>query len=472
MVPPFGHIYGSYRHLYRKGFLNPPLSIAYIAAAATSAGHTVKIIDGEAENLSDQEMIIQAAEFGPDLLAYTATSVDFDRVLNLAEEMKKTFTAVPSIIGGTHVNIFGAEILEQSDTFDFACIGDGEDLIVELMEALDAGGGKRFGDIPGLIHRVDGKVAVNELRPVERNIDRYPFPRRDLLNNDLYIRGVPYNGYQKTAALISSRGCPYSCIYCAVKNIHGGSRVRLRTSENVLDEVESVVKDFGIRHISFNDDCLTLDRKRMLEFCAGIASRNLHFTWEGLSRADLVDRDLLKTMFDAGFVRISFGIESGNPELLRMIDKRETLEQIQEAFRIAKEVGIVTRGSVIIGLPYETRGTVMDTFNFITKLKGIDQVVINILQPYPGTKVREMVLAGEGGTRFLDSPDTCKNLQRFGSATVAVNDLGPGDLIYLQKLGFLRFYLRPRVVFNNLRLTGVKTFTGEAFNFMRSILGI
>lgn len=474
ICPNYTSIYGSYRYIYRKGFLNPPLSLCYLAASLEQAGHIARIIDGEAEYLSLEEIIAIAQNFGPDLTALTATSIDFNKACKLAEALKQQCPKVPIVLGGTHVNIFGVKAIEQTPAIDFACIGDGEDLIVELVESLTNGAGKkeRFDKIPGLIYREGNKVVLNSFRKIEENIDRYPPPSRHLLKSDLYYRAVPYRGYQVTAAAMSSRGCPFNCIFCAVKNIYGGTRVRLRSVENVLNELEQIVKEMGITHVSFNDDCLTINRKRMLAICEGIHKRDLKFTWEGLSRADLLDRELLQSMKDAGFVRISIGIESGNPEIMKVIKKQETLQQIEEVINIARELGIVTRGSVIIGNPYETRETIMDTFHLINKIKALDQAVINILQPYPGTEVREMVMRGEGGTRFVGDENSIERLQRFGSSSVAVNELTPDRLIRLQKYGFIRFYIRPRTIIRNLKITGIKKFIQDSLSFLRSIINI
>jgi radical SAM superfamily enzyme YgiQ (UPF0313 family) len=470
LVSHYANIYGKYRPLYKRGFVNPPLSLAYLAAALIKAGHSVKIIDGEAENLSAAAIISRCRDFDPQLIGLTATSVDFNLCRQMAERLKKDLPAVPVILGGTHLNIFGAQVLKENPVFDFGCIGDGEDLLVELAAALSEAS-VNLKDIPGLIYRHGEEVIQNRHRPLETQIDRYPFPARHLLNNELYYRSVPHRGYQVTAAVMSSRGCPYSCVYCAVENIYGGARLRLRSAANVLDELEEIVNHFGIRHLAFNDDCLTVDRQRVLELCRGIKERRLHFTWEGLSRADLLDKELVQAMKATGFVRISIGIESGNPRILKVLRKGETLEQIRQGIRIAKEAGIVTRGSAIIGSPYETRETIADTFRFVNGLKELDQVVINILQPYPGTRVREMVLNGEGGCRFLGSRENNENLQRFGRALIEVNGLTPRHLINLQRSGFLRFYLRPQAIYNNLRLCGLRPFISDSLGFLRSMVG-
>lgn len=472
IVPSYADIYGSYQHLYRKGFVNPPLQLAYLAAALEQKGHKATIIDGEAAQLTIQQIIDQVTKLAPQLIGLSATSIDFDRCVKLSRAIKGVLPKVPIVVGGTHVNIFREQVLEENPEFDLACLGDGEDLIVELAAAIEGDSQSGLDTIPGLVHRQDGQVTRNPDRPLEMHIDRYPFPARHLLDNLAYYRSVPKRGYLTTAAFMSSRGCPFNCVYCAVKKIHGGTRVRLRSASNVLDELEHITKNMGITHVAFNDDCLTLDRQRILDICQGIKQRGLSFTWEGLSRADMVDLELLQTMRRAGFVRMSLGIESGNPQILKVIQKNETLEQISEAFRMARAADIVTRGSVILGNPYETKSTVWDTLRFITKLKGLDQAVINILQPYPGTKVRDMVLSGEGGSRLIGSSDRFDDLQRFGTSRVEVNDLTSHDLVRLQKVGFALFYLRPRIILRNLKLAGWRGFYQDATGFARSLLGI
>ena len=472
IISPTASVYGNYKKLYKRGFLNPPIHLCYLASAIEKAGHEVRIVDGDAELLNITEVVALAGDYRPDLIGITATSIDFEIAETIVRLLKIKYPEIPIIIGGTHCNIFRKRVLDSNPAIDFACIGDGEDLIVELLDALQDKDEKSLGLIKGLIYRRNGTVVQNPDRKIKKDIDVYPFPARHHLKNELYYRAVPHQGYKTTTAFMSSRGCPYNCIYCAVKNITGGKVVRLRSSENVVEELDYIVNKMKITHISFNDDCLTLSKKRIYEICEGIRRRGLKFTWEGLSRADLVDKLLLKTMRDAGFIRISYGIESGNPEILKVLNKSETLEQIEEAFRITSEIGIVTRGSVIIGSPYETRQKVKETFRFIRKIKGLDQVVINIMQPYPGTKVRDMFLNGKGGTRYLCNPDDLNRLQRFGSASISVNDLSSRDLVFFQKLGFLMFYLRPKTMINNLRISGWDVFFQDGASFIRSVFGI
>jgi radical SAM superfamily enzyme YgiQ (UPF0313 family) len=464
IAPPFSNVYGNFKSIMKYGFLNPPLGLCYLSASLKRAGHQALVLDCEAQGLNMAKIFEIVAREQPDLIGLTATSPELANALTIAAELKTRLT-IPIVFGGVHVTIFKDELLRDNPAVDFGAVGEGEETIVQLLEALDQP--RTFSSIQGLIYREKDEIRVNPLRPLIQDLNSLPFPDRSGQAPDLYFRNVPSVGYQTTAAFMSSRGCPCHCTYCAIDQIPGWRRVRYRSARNVVDEIEFLVRDLKIKHISFNDDVLTMNRARVYDICEEIHRRNLQVTWEGLSRADCVDLNLLKTMRAAGFVRISYGIESGNPEILKSTCKNETLEQISEAFRLTRQAGIIARGSLIIGLPFENRRTVEDSFQFVNNLEGIDQVIINILQPYPGTKVRELVQQGVGGSRLL--ADDMSELRRFGNASVEVNDLTRNRLIMLQKIGLLRFYLRPRVIWRHLQFYHPKAFLMDSLAFLQSI---
>lgn len=464
IAPPFSSVYGNFKSIMKYGFLNPPLGLCYLSASLKRAGHQARVLDCEAQGLNITKILEIVAQDRPDLIGITATSPELANALAIAAELKAK-VKIPIVFGGVHVTIFKEQLLRDHPAVDFGVVGEGEETIVELLESLDRP--QNYPAIQGLIFRDGAEIRQNPLRPLIPDLNLLPFPDRSGQPPELYFRNVPVAGYQTTAAFMSSRGCPCHCTYCAIEQIPGWRRVRYRSAENVVDEIEYLVRELKIQHISFNDDVLTMNRARVYDICREIHRRNLKFTWEGLSRADCVDLNLLKTMRAAGFVRISYGIESGNPDILKSTCKNETLEQIAEAFRITREAGIIARGSLIIGLPFENRRTVEDSFRFVNRLEGIDQVIINILQPYPGTKVRDMVQQGVGGSRLL--ADDMSELRRFGNASVEVNDLTRNRLIMLQKIGLLRFYLRPRVIWRHLQFYHPKAFLMDGLAFLQSI---
>ena len=467
VAPPYGEIYGSFRKTLKYGFLNPPLSLGYLASSLESKGHTVDMIDAETMMLTNKSLseILTRERYG--LIGITATTPDFHKALELAKLIKER-SDIHIVLGGMHATIFRKDILAENIYFDSLVVGEGENTICELADSIE--NKKDLKNIKSLIFRKGDEIAENELRQVEENIDKFPFPSRNMMKNELYLRSIPKKGYVRTTAFMSSRGCPYKCIYCAIEKIPGSKKIRYRSPENIVEELDIIINKFGIKHISFNDDVLTLNKERMYEICRLIKKNGLKFTWEGLGRADNIDRELLLAMKDAGFIRISYGIESGNEDILKMVQKGETLEEIRKAYEITKSTGIVARGSMIIGLPYETRKTVLNSFKFINSLKGLDQVIINIASPYPGTKLRDMVLDGTGGTKLLTKG--LSDLRRFDNAVISVNDLEPNDLIKLQKKGLLGFYLRPHIVIRNLQINHWRSFFIDSTLFIRSIFGI
>jgi len=169
IVSSFGRIYGSYKRIYKRGFLNPPLNLCYLASSIEKEGHTAKIVDAEAEGLSINEILNIAKLFKPDLIGITATSVDFDGAVPIIKMLKQKMPDVPIIIGGTHISIFENEVLEQIPEIDYGCIGDGEDLILELIDTMLQGNNEEIDNIKGLIYRKDGKIIQNSSRPMERD---------------------------------------------------------------------------------------------------------------------------------------------------------------------------------------------------------------------------------------------------------------------------------------------------------------
>ena len=182
-----------------------------------------------------------------------------------------------------------------------------------------------------------------------------------------------------------------------------GRTVRYRSAENMLREFEEIIEVSRFRHFIFNDDTLTVNRQRLMELLQGIIKRNFHITFECETHANLLDRELVALMKEAGLVRINIGIESGDPEILKKLKTGITLDDVKTSLRLLKSFGIETRGSVIIGSPYERRETVLRTLKFVADLKDLDQPYINIAAPYPGTAMREMALRGEGGSKLLST---------------------------------------------------------------------
>lgn len=443
----------------------PPLGVCYLASCImqNNPDDEVKIVDAEADGKNINMVVEEAAGYAPHLIGITSTTPIFHQAKKLAVELKKRINSL-IIVGGSHPTVMPLETMQECPAFDFCIVGEGENTIVELIEAIRSG--DSFSGIKGLVFRQNGQIIRNQARPLVKDLDSIPLPRRNLLKLDRYLWGVPNKGIVKFTTIMTFRGCPFKCIFCSARNVFG-TTVRKRDALKVVDEIEDLLRTEGIDHFSFIDDTLTLDKVQVKKICEEIKRRGLKITFEGFTRANTVDEEILSIMKDAGLVRLSFGIESGNPEILRKMKKGITLEQIKRAYEITKSVGIETRGSAMIGFPYETKKTVMQTLRFIKSLDKCDQIYLNITTPYPGTELYDMALRGEGGVRLLTRDFS--EYKRYGGPVMEVNDLTKEDLIWLQKKGFRMFYLTPKRIFYNIKRAGIKAGIKNAIAFVKSV---
>lgn len=462
--PPWADVYGNYKAAAKVGVLYPPLGLCYLASSLEKGGHDVKIIDAEVEGMDIPKLLKIVKSYSPDLVGITSTTPIFHQAKKLAEGIKKEMS-IPIVIGGPHTTVMPEQSMAACNAFDYGIYGEGERTISEFTHALEDG--ETLNNIEGLLFRANGKVVKNKPVKFEPNLDAIPFPNRSLLDIDKYLWSVPKKGIVKFTTIMTSRGCPFNCIFCSQRTMFG-TNVRYRTPGNILDEIEHIVNDLKINHIQFIDDTLTLKKDRVYEICKGILERGINVTWEGWTRANSVDEEMLRLMKRAGFIRVAFGIESGNPDILKVVKKGVTLEQVKNAFKIAKKVGLETRGSVMLGHPYETKKTAMDTLNFIKNLKDCDQVHLNITTPYPGTELYRIAQNSEGGMRLLTNDFS--EYKRYGDAVIEVNDLTREDLIRYQRKGFLMFYLKPRRIWYNLKRAGLKAGVKNSIAFLKSII--
>lgn len=463
IYPPWIKIYDKYQSAAKLECVSPPLGLCYLASPLIKEQHTVRIIDAESENWQIEKVVKEGLDWNPDLIGLTSTTPIFHTVKKIARLFKKK-TKVPIVIGGVHITIMRNQVLKGCKDFDFGVFGEGEKTIVELVRALDQK--KGLENILGLIYRRGKEVVQNAPRPLKENLDLIPFPDRRLLNLEHYKHSLPGKGFIRYANIFTSRGCPYRCIFCSQHTMFG-RKVRYRSVENVIAELELMINELKIRHIIFMDETLSLNPDRLRGICESIIKKNLKFTWEGWTRANTIDESLLRLMKKAGMIRISFGIESGDPKILKVIKKGITLSEIRKAYKIAKKVGLETRGSLIIGHPYETKKKVLRSLRFVKSLKECDQLYLNICVPYPGTELYEIAQKGEGGMRLL-TKDFSK-YKRYGEPVIEVNDLKKRDLVKLQRKGLWMFYLTLGRIRYNLKRAGWKAAVKNTVAFLRSI---
>jgi radical SAM superfamily enzyme YgiQ (UPF0313 family) len=432
--PSHGEVYGK---------LTPPdhphLGLAYIAAVLEAERHAVRIIDIDAEALTYDNLgkIIEIEK--PELVGITATTPVFYSALKMAEIVRKNSSAY-TVIGGIHATLMPVECAESS-FIDFVVVGEGEKTIIELVNSIL--NKSDFANIKGLTYKKGKEIIQNEAREPIQDLDAIPFPARHLFKNQKYT--YPDALRYPASPIITSRGCPGNCTFCTAKFLHG-KRFRCRSAENVLDEIELLIKDYGVREIHIWDDNFITNRNRVFAFRDGIIKRNIKvlFSFPNGIRADFINRDILKALKDFGTYSVAIGVESGNQNILDMIQKGIKLEQIENAFELAKEMKLETWGFFLLGLPGEDKNTMKDTIDFAIKLDP-DIAKFHVLKPFPKSVVYDQLKA-QG--LIVD-----ENYIHYGIHTKPVHrlpDVSQEELLEWQQKAYRRFYMRPSKILKEI----------------------
>ena len=445
LFPRWTGEYGIFACFAKKAGVYPP-NLAYLAAIAENLGHEVRIIDGQVEDISLDEMVERTLMFTPDLIGVTAATPFFHIVGELAEKLKQTIRNIPIMVGGPHITVLKEEAFDS--VFDYAFIGEADESFPSFLERYEKG--EDISEVRGILFRERGKVRfTGEAEPIY-DLDALPLPARHLLKVDKYKIGT-LQGTKVFTSIMTMRGCPFKCIFCSTDVF--GKKVRKRSPKLVVDEIKSVVNDYNIRHFIILDDTLTLDRKHILEICDLIEEEKLDITFEGSTRANLVDEELISRMATAGLIRLSFGLESVDENIRRIMRKEVPLESHIIANKLTNKYDIETLNSCMIGLPGETLDTVKKTLSFLRDSREIKQANISIAVPYPGTELYEMAKRGDCELKLL--VDDFSKFRRYNAAVMSVGDLSPEDLIKLQNDAFASIYLAPWRLIPMLKKSGI-----------------
>lgn len=361
----------------RQGAL-PPLGISYIASALEKTGHTVKILDAIALNLVSGEIRRNIEAFSPRIVGITAMTSTVFGALDAAA-MAKEFGSI-TVLGGPQLSIYPDETLSYPYV-DYGINGEGELAMVELVSALEKGA--PTDSIRGLIYKKNGKVHTNEPAIIE-DLDLLRFPAYHLLPMKKYDSII---GLYPVSTMISTRGCPYKCHFCFKQP--SDSKFRCRSPKNVVDEMAYLVDRYKIREIMFYDDVITMRRTHVVGICEEMLKRGIRVKWEAPARVDTTDKPLLKLMQKAGCVRLRYGVESGDENILKLMNKKIDLEQAKEVFRLTKAAGIEAFAYFMIGYAHENTETIKRTIDFAIKLDpGL--VMFTVVTPYPNTLLYEL----------------------------------------------------------------------------------
>jgi anaerobic magnesium-protoporphyrin IX monomethyl ester cyclase len=354
----------------------PPLGLGYLASMLLKNNIDAEILDLNAFQQPPEAVADFLKGKKYDWVGITATTNLVPSAKKLAQAVRANAPESKILMGGVHPTLLPDEIMAWPEV-DYVIRGEGEHSIVELVS------GKAPEGIRGLSFRKGKEIVHNSDRELIPDLDQVPFPAWHLLPIKKYLPAL--GGYKKLPAvsLITSRGCSGSCTYC---NNFFGSRVRKRSADNVVAELAMLVKDYGIREVYFYDDSFTEFPSKVIDLCKKMVSEKLNLSWSCFARVNIVSEDLLRAMKEAGCHHISYGIESGNPEILECIDKKVNLEKVRQSVALTKKVGIDTLLGFMLGLPGETRETMEQSLRFGLELDP-DMIIFDITTPFPGTKL-------------------------------------------------------------------------------------
>jgi len=379
-VPPPPATYAQ-AALLAPEFSAPPLGIAYIAAALQSNGHRVAIVDLHQQGAPPEAIIASCRRYSPKIVGITASTPTYPNALSMARFVKAWRPECPIVLGGPHATCAPAQCI-LDPTIDFVCIGEGERPMVDLVGALLDERTDPLS-IPGFCIRTqNGQPHFTGQSPRDPSLDSLPFPARDLLD---------LNAYHQKGSIISSRGCPIGCHFCACAAI-AGRVYRAHTLPYVIREMEHLHSVYGCTSFDFHDDTFNLYPARVHEFCRTLKAQGMAVKWGCFCRAAPFTQDMASDMAQAGCTVVQFGVESGSERVLQSIGKRISTAQVRAAVLAASQAGIqeVACG-FIVGHPADTEESIRETIEFGLQLRqlGATRLTLSLLTPYPGTSVYE-----------------------------------------------------------------------------------
>jgi len=449
---------------YNDTWASPPIGIGYIASVLENDGYKVDFIDLTLHHLSDTKFKELIMRINPDVIGISLMSRALPECKKLVSKIREVADR-PIVLGGPQCTVMPTFTLEYT-LADFGIVGEGEITFKELIQSLEAGEGN-FNKINGLTFvNKNGKYVVNKPRKFIENLDQIPFPSWHLMKPVEYKIVPALTPIKRTpvAPIITTRGCPFKCSFC------GGSIVwkrtfRMRSPHSVVDEIEMLMKDYGVKEIFLSDDNFTLVKEHVIGVCEEIIKRKLNISWacpNGV-RIDCLDTEILQVMKEAGCHLLGFGIESGNQKILDKAHKQLDLQLVPKVVKEAKRLGLTTYGFFIIGLPGETIRTIMQTIDFAKSLQ-LDRAWFNILVPYPGTEVFNKYLKKKPLTKI--SWANIDASTGMIASSIEYKELKEEDLIYWQRRALWEFYLRPEhfiSVIKNFSFGSLKTLIRTSF---------
>ncbi|MBU3897279.1 MAG: B12-binding domain-containing radical SAM protein [Nanoarchaeota archaeon] len=374
----------------RANAIGLPITMLNLGSYLKSVGINCEIIDVKIDYLQKhfskegvENTIIEKLEKNkPKIIGMSCFTTELDEITKLAERIKKTYNPT-IIVGGIHATLLPEEIIFKDSPFDIAVIGEGEITIAELSKLILKNESTK--DVDGIAYLENNTMKRTAERALIANLDDLPLLDWSMVDMDYYlrpnlgiIRYMPLSG----VGIFTGRGCPFSCSYCANKNLWK-RKVRFRSVEKVVDEIESLIKNYKIDSFFIYDDTFTLQKERVIDFCNELNRRKINLIWGCQTRVNTVDEEMIKAMSEANCIQIEFGVESGSQKTLDSVSKGITIQQIKDAFKLSKKYNMRTFNNFMFNLVDEDEDDVKKTLNLVKELNA-DENSVGILTPYPG----------------------------------------------------------------------------------------
>lgn len=366
--------------------LMPPLGIMSIAAVLEQSGIAVEIIDCYADPALPEAVVDKILTKQPDIVGFSCTTSSFMEGYRVAELLKLRRPNIFTVVGGAHACTIGAPLLDSYPAIDYLVIGEGEQTMLELAQS----GCRNVEEIPGIAYRKEGVGTLTVQRELIADLDSLPFPAYHQLPGFPKRYTLPLFSFPTTpnTSIISSRGCPYSCSYCDRSVFARG--FRFNSPEYIIEHVAMLNRTYGIRHVFFYDDLFTFDRQRVKRFCELKKQKQLRVTYNCIARLEHVDQELLALLKDSGCWQVNFGIESGDPDVVRKHRKFFGLDEVGRKLQMVKQAGMRVKGLFMIGLPGEDEAAIRRTIEYALSLP-LEEINVTKFTPFPGAPVYKTI---------------------------------------------------------------------------------
>jgi len=444
VVPPITmtEVFGE---MAEAGNILPFQGILSLAALTRDRGYDTYFVDAFAEKLSQQEVSGRLKEIKPDYVGLTATTLVIPKAALIASLAKKEFPNCKTIVGGPHFTAVPGETMKVYSDFDFGVIGEGEETLLELLSFLDSGR-KDYDRIKGVVYRTeDGQITETPFRDLIQDLDQYPLPAWDLLPElkKYYIPSPENINRLPAVSLIVTRGCPMQCTFC-FNSVDSRNRIpRWYSTEKIIELIDNLVDQHGIKEISFLDDNLLANRKKLRELCEALIEKKYDLTWSCLGSCNFADEELFRLMKKAGCWQISWGIKHACQEILDVYNKGIKVEQMVEGVKLAKKCGLVNRAFIMHGNFLETKETIEKNIDYLLKLP-VSEFHAGFFIPLPGTIAYHQV---EKYGRWNNGDNSWEAYGLFDKPIFIPKGLSEEILIKTLNQMYRRFYLRPKIVF-------------------------